>query len=243
MDLCNFFWGRQKNETPRCIDVYACPGKYKNCSLLLIRSWEPYSNSFICNEFHHRARIPLVAEFPEANIRIAQEMIGSNFIRLAAFSNRPRVARGAVNSVFGNGLLFARLMSKETKAAIEDAVHSAPVVLFMKGTPEKPACGFSRATIQLLGQQGVDPSKFAAYNVLEDAELRNGIKEYSDWPTIPQLYVNHEFVGGCDIIMSMARSGELSELLEKANVLVPEEEGDEASASAKETEKPKEGKK
>ncbi|KAK7684633.1 monothiol glutaredoxin grx5 [Cerrena zonata] len=72
----------------------------------------------------------------------------------------------------------------------------------------------------MLGQQGVDPEKFAAYNVLEDPELRDGIKEYSQWPTIPQLYVNKEFVGGCDIVMSMAQSGEL-----KANdCLVPEDE-------------------
>ncbi|QPG75755.1 monothiol glutaredoxin grx5 [Brettanomyces nanus] len=117
-----------------------------------------------------------------------------------------------------------RFMSAETKKAITEAVSSAPVVLFMKGTPEAPACGFSRATIQMLGQQGVDPAKFAAYNVLEDSDLRQGIKEYSDWPTIPQLYVDSEFVGGCDIIMSMAQSGELSEVLEKANALVPEEE-------------------
>lgn len=115
-------------------------------------------------------------------------------------------------------------LSTETKKAIEDAISSAPVVLFMKGTPEFPQCGFSRASISLLGQQGVDPAKFAAYNVLEDAELRNGIKEYSEWPTIPQLYVNKEFVGGCDILTSMAQSGDLTHLLEEADALVPEEE-------------------
>lgn len=115
-------------------------------------------------------------------------------------------------------------MSTETRAAIQEAIKSAPVVLFMKGTPEFPQCGFSRATIALLGQQGVDPTKFAAYNVLEDPELREGIKEYSEWPTIPQLYVNKEFVGGCDILTSMAQSGELCNLLEQAEVLVPEEE-------------------
>ncbi|VEU23895.1 DEKNAAC105089 [Brettanomyces naardenensis] len=125
-------------------------------------------------------------------------------------------------------------MSEETKKAIHEAVTSAPVVLFMKGTPEAPACGFSRATIQILGQQGVDPAKFAAYNVLEDPDLRTGIKEYSDWPTIPQLYVSSEFVGGCDIIMSMAQSGELAEVLEKANALVPEEEEPAKGESAKE---------
>ncbi|KAL3233752.1 Monothiol glutaredoxin-5, mitochondrial [Nakaseomyces bracarensis] len=118
---------------------------------------------------------------------------------------------------------MSRFMSSETKKAIEEAIGSAPVVLFMKGTPEFPQCGFSRATISMLGQQGVDPAKFAAYNVLEDPELREGIKEFSNWPTIPQLYVKNEFVGGCDVITSMARSGELSEVLEEADALVPEE--------------------
>ncbi|KAG7805055.1 hypothetical protein KL924_005198 [Ogataea haglerorum] len=119
-----------------------------------------------------------------------------------------------------------RFLSQETRSAIEQAISSAPVVLFMKGTPQAPACGFSRATIQILGQLGVDPHKFAAYNVLEDPELRQGIKEYSEWPTIPQLYVNKDFVGGCDIVMAMSQSGELSELLESADALVPEEEED-----------------
>lgn len=117
-----------------------------------------------------------------------------------------------------------RFISTEIKDAIDRAVLSSKVVLFMKGTPEFPQCGFSRATIQTLGQQGVDPEKFAAYNVLEDPELREGIKEYSQWPTIPQLYVSKEFVGGCDIIMSMAQSGELAELLESNDCLVPEED-------------------
>ncbi|QLQ81864.1 hypothetical protein HG537_0G01180 [Torulaspora globosa] len=115
-------------------------------------------------------------------------------------------------------------MSSETRKAIDQAVASAPVVLFMKGTPEFPQCGFSRATVQMLGQQGVDPAKFAAYNVLEDPELREGIKEYSEWPTIPQLYVNKEFIGGCDIITNMAQTGDLATVLEEANALVPEEE-------------------
>jgi Grx4 family monothiol glutaredoxin len=99
------------------------------------------------------------------------------------------------------------------------------VVLFMKGTPETPQCGFSRASIQILGLQGVDPNKFAAFNVLEDAELRSGIKEYSDWPTIPQLYINKEFVGGCDILVSMHQNGELAKLLEEKQLLAAEEGG------------------
>jgi monothiol glutaredoxin len=118
--------------------------------------------------------------------------------------------------------LQARLLSAETRSAIDKAVASAPVVLFMKGTPETPACGFSRATIQILGLQGVDPERFAAFNVLEDPELRAGIKEYSDWPTIPQLYVDGEFVGGCDIVVSMHQSGDLAKMFEEKKVLAVE---------------------
>ena len=99
----------------------------------------------------------------------------------------------------------------------------------MKGTPETPQCGFSRASIQILGLQGVDPAKFAAFNVLEDPELREGIKEYSDWPTIPQLYVDKEFIGGCDILVSMHQNGELAQLLEEKKVLA-KEEGEGASS-------------
>ncbi|KAI1332788.1 monothiol glutaredoxin-5, mitochondrial precursor [Xylariaceae sp. FL0255] len=114
-----------------------------------------------------------------------------------------------------------RLLSDTTKKAIESAVGSAPVVLFMKGTPETPQCGFSRASIQILGLQGVDPTKFAAFNVLEDDELRSGIKEFSDWPTIPQLYIEKEFVGGCDILVSMHQDGSLAKMLEEKGVLAP----------------------
>ncbi|KAI0464585.1 monothiol glutaredoxin grx5 [Komagataella kurtzmanii] len=145
---------------------------------------------------------------------------------------RTTVNRIPLRSTFSQSILrrqtALRFLSSETKNAIESAVNSAKVVLFMKGTPQQPQCGFSRATIQMLGQQGVDPEKFAAYNVLEDQELREGIKEYSQWPTIPQLYVDKEFVGGCDIVMSMAQSGELTELLEKHDALIPEEPYDEA---------------
>ena len=116
--------------------------------------------------------------------------------------------------------LQARLLSDQTRSAIDKAVASAPVVLFMKGTPEFPQCGFSRGVIQILGLQGVDPSKFAAFNVLEDAELRQGIKEYSDWPTIPQLYVEKEFVGGADIVQNMFKSGDLARMLEDKKLLL-----------------------
>ncbi|EMF08525.1 monothiol glutaredoxin-5, mitochondrial precursor [Sphaerulina musiva SO2202] len=131
---------------------------------------------------------------------------------------------------------FAQLqksfLSTETRQAIDKAVASAPVVLFMKGTPETPQCGFSRASIQILGLQGVNPEKFTAFNVLEDEELRAGIKEYSEWPTIPQLYVNKEFVGGTDIMMSMHQDGSLAKLLEEQDVLVPAEGESDGSSSS-----------
>ncbi|KAH7359967.1 thioredoxin-like protein [Pyrenochaeta sp. MPI-SDFR-AT-0127] len=115
----------------------------------------------------------------------------------------------------------ARLLSDEVRSAIDKAVASSPVVLFMKGTPETPQCGFSRASIQILGMQGVDPEKFTAFNVLEDQDLRQGIKEYSEWPTIPQLYVDKEFIGGCDILMTMHQDGSLAKMLEEKGVVVP----------------------
>ncbi|KAG9290896.1 hypothetical protein G9A89_011046 [Geosiphon pyriformis] len=90
----------------------------------------------------------------------------------------------------------------------------------MKGTPDAPQCGFSRAVVQILDAQGVDAKQIKAYNVLEDQDLRNGIKEYSSWPTIPQVYLKGVFVGGCDILLQMHQSGELETLL-KEKELVP----------------------
>ncbi len=106
-------------------------------------------------------------------------------------------------------------MDQVTKDRIDDVVKSNDVMLFMKGTPVFPQCGSSAATIQILSYFGV---KFHSINVLEDMEVREGIKEYSDWPTIPQLYVKGEFVGGCDIVREMAESGELDELFHKEGI-------------------------
>ncbi len=93
---------------------------------------------------------------------------------------------------------------------IKQDVASNPVVLFMKGTPVFPQCGFSAAVVQMLTHLGV---KFKGIDVLTDPEIRQGIKEFSSWPTIPQLYVKGEFVGGCDIVREMFETGELKELL------------------------------
>ncbi|KAJ1026409.1 hypothetical protein NDA13_003790 [Ustilago tritici] len=118
----------------------------------------------------------------------------------------------------------SRLLSTEARSKIDSAVKSNPLVIFMKGTPETPMCGFSRAVIQVVQVQGVKPDLLKTFNCLEDQELREGIKEYSDWPTIPQVYVDGEFVGGCDILINMHQSGELEELLLKHNLLLPLEE-------------------
>ena len=100
---------------------------------------------------------------------------------------------------------------------IDNEVKSNDVVLFMKGTPQFPQCGFSGQVVQILDHVGVG---YKGLNVLESAELRNGIKDYSNWPTIPQLYVKGEFVGGCDIIREMFQAGELQQLLADKGVTV-----------------------
>ena len=94
---------------------------------------------------------------------------------------------------------------------IQQDIDSNPVMLYMKGSPEFPMCGFSKTVVDILQQLNV---KFASANVLMDMELREGIKQFSDWPTIPQLYINGEFVGGCDIVTEMFESGELQTLVE-----------------------------
>ena len=98
---------------------------------------------------------------------------------------------------------------------IKQTISENPVVLYMKGTADFPQCGFSARVTQILQKSGV---KFVAINVLEDPEIRQGIKDYASWPTIPQLYINGEFIGGCDIVSELHASGELQQLLDKAKV-------------------------
>ena len=101
----------------------------------------------------------------------------------------------------------------DTQKRIDDLVKSSEVLLFMKGTASFPMCGFSGRAIQILKACGVEPRALTTVNVLEDEAVRQGIKEYSNWPTIPQLYVKGEFIGGSDIMMEMYESGELKQLL------------------------------
>ena len=117
------------------------------------------------------------------------------------------------------GTLTSALMRTSAMATarerIEKVISENPVVLFMKGTPEFPQCGFSGQVIQILEYLG---APVVGVNVLEDAEIRQGIKEYANWPTIPQLYIKGEFVGGCDITREMFQSGELAAILSDAVV-------------------------
>lgn len=99
---------------------------------------------------------------------------------------------------------------------IDSLVKSKPVVLFMKGDADQPMCGFSATVVRILDLMNVE---FVDVNVLQSMELREGIKEYSNWPTIPQLYVDGEFIGGCDIIREMYEAGELTELLKSKNLV------------------------
>jgi monothiol glutaredoxin len=102
------------------------------------------------------------------------------------------------------------------QAFIAKTVEEQPVVLFMKGTPDAPRCGFSSVVVQILDHLG---APFVGVDVLQDDDLRNGIKTFSDWPTIPQLYVKGEFVGGCDIVREMFTSGELKTLFTEKGLL------------------------
>ena len=108
-------------------------------------------------------------------------------------------------------------MDSTVHERIRQEVAATPVVLFMKGSPVFPQCGFSAAVVQILSHIGV---KFKGIDVLSDPGIRQGIKEFSNWPTIPQLYVKGEFVGGCDIIREMYETGELQQVLEQKGVPV-----------------------
>ena len=108
----------------------------------------------------------------------------------------------------------------DINSKIKENNSKDPVVLYMKGNPTFPQCGFSSTVVQILKHIGVN---FQSYDVLQDENLREGIKSFSNWPTIPQLYVNNEFVGGCDIIREMFESGELKEYFTKNNIPLAQE--------------------
>ncbi|KAM9798658.1 glutaredoxin-related protein 5, mitochondrial [Neosynchiropus ocellatus] len=133
-------------------------------------------------------------------------------LRSQAASCLPRPAGGRVWAASARLLCSAVDLQKD----LGEMVKKDKVVVFMKGTPAQPMCGFSNAVVQILRMHGVDG--YAAYNVLEDQELREGVKTFSNWPTIPQVYFNGEFVGGCDILLQMHQNGDLVEELKKLGI-------------------------
>lgn len=104
-------------------------------------------------------------------------------------------------------------MSQDIKEKIKSQIENNKVILYMKGSKESPMCGFSAQVVNILASYGID---FETVDVLQDQEIRQGIKDYSDWPTIPQLYIDGQFIGGCDICTEMHFNGELKPLVQKA---------------------------
>ena len=119
-------------------------------------------------------------------------------------------------TMVGTGTAGTSADAADVTARIRKEIGTAPVVLFMKGTPDFPQCGFSAQTVAALQHLG---ARFHYVNIFEDAELREALKRFSNWPTYPQLYVQGELVGGCDIAMEMYRNGELKQLLNSAGAL------------------------
>nr|ACO14596.1 Glutaredoxin-related protein 5 [Caligus clemensi] len=111
--------------------------------------------------------------------------------------------------------IFRRGLSTEVKARIEDMIGRSSVVVFMKGVPEAPRRGFSNGVVQILRMHGVP---FEGINVLEDEDIRQGIKEFSEWPTIPQVYFKKGFLGGCDVLLEMHQTGDIPEELQKIGI-------------------------
>ena len=107
------------------------------------------------------------------------------------------------------------MLNEEVKNKIENNIQKNDVCLFMKGTPDAPQCGFSMAVSNVLKHLEI---KFTGINILEDSDLRDGIKIYSEWPTIPQLYIKGEFIGGCDIVKEMFENGELQKILSNKSI-------------------------
>jgi len=139
----------------------------------------------------------------------------AHFMRASVSALRPNLAVLAASRL-AQARCYA--LDAAVKNRIDDLVQKEKLFVFMKGEPSMPMCGFSKAVIQVLEIHGVEAEKVPFFNVLSDEEIRQGIKEYSEWPTIPQVFINGEFVGGCDLMIEMHQNGELDDMLEEAGV-------------------------
>ena len=161
------------------------------------------TKTFLDN-FIESASGPLAGKLQEMTQR-------AELLQKTGLSGEDALKRAAEELGFVDPSVSQKAQSNSVSERIDQIVKSSDVVLFMKGTAQFPMCGFSGRAIQVLKACGV--TKPATFNVLEDEEVRHGIKEYSNWPTIPQLYVKGEFVGGSDIMMEMYENGELQQVL------------------------------
>jgi len=138
---------------------------------------------------------------------ISSPMTSSLFKEGVTAANLSRISRH---------FFASEAVSPLPKEAFDKMTKNSKVVVFMKGVPDEPKCGFSNAVVQIFRMHGVD--KYDSYDVLKDEAIRQGIKEYTNWPTIPQIFINGEFVGGCDIMIQMHQNGDLVKELQKAGI-------------------------
>ncbi|EDV38461.1 uncharacterized protein Dana_GF19438 [Drosophila ananassae] len=171
--------------------------------------------------------------------RICQSLLRQSYAG-AAHHMRPAAASPAATAL--KSLSALRFYSADAaappaavdKATLDKLVRTNKVVIFMKGNPQQPRCGFSNAVVQILRMHGV---QYDAHDVLQNEALRQGVKDYTDWPTIPQVFIDGEFVGGCDILLQMHQSGDLIEELKKVGIvseLLKAEESKKAAGSKEE---------
>ncbi|CAI0407435.1 unnamed protein product [Linum tenue] len=127
---------------------------------------------------------------------------------------------GTETAVKGGGITESTGLSATLDSRLESLINSSPVMLFMKGKPEEPKCGFSRKVVEILKEEKVD---FGSFDILTDAEVRQGLKVYSNWSSYPQLYIKGELIGGSDIVLEMQKSGELRKVLSEKGVIIQKE--------------------
>ncbi|XP_017015919.2 uncharacterized monothiol glutaredoxin ycf64-like [Drosophila takahashii] len=143
--------------------------------------------------------------------RICQSLLRPSY-RMAAGAGASASTPGVLSRLFAGDAATGAAVDKAT---LDKLVRTNKVVVFMKGNPQAPRCGFSNAVVQIMRMHGV---QYDAHDVLQNESLRQGVKDYTDWPTIPQVFIDGEFVGGCDILLQMHQSGDLIEELKKVGI-------------------------